>query len=170
MSAIEFPFHYETTAVLSASIDVAFDHLDDFHKLSAHMEQPSKMMMGSSMRIETDEREGRAVGAIIGMRGSVLGVRLALREVVTERLPPRRKVWKTLDTNLLVIGAYSLGFELSGGGGATTLRVFIDYELPKAGAAAWLGRLFGGAYAKWCANTMAADARRHFAASALAAR
>ena len=170
MSAHGLPFHYETTAVLNASIDAAFEHLDDFHKLSAHMEQPSGMMIGSSMHIETDEREGRAVGSVVSMRGTVLGLRLSLRERVTERLPPTRKVWRTLETDLVVIGAYSLGFELRANGGATALRVFIDYELPETGAGAWLGRLFGRAYAKWCANTMAADAARHFAAPALAAR
>ncbi len=156
-------FHYETTTTLAAPVDAAFAHLDDFHALSAHMEQSSGMMMGSRMHIETDEREGRAVGSVVRMAGTVLGMRLSLREVVTERTPPTRKVWRTLDTDLLVIGAYALGFELADRGGQTGLRVFIDYELPDRGAGRWLGLLFGPAYAKWCTRTMAADAARHFA-------
>jgi uncharacterized membrane protein len=162
-----FSFHYEKTAVLSAPIDVAFAHLDDFRKLSAHMQQSSGMMMGSAMRITTDEREGRAVGSIVSMDGTILGMRLALREIVTERTPPTRKAWRTLDTDLMVIGAYALGFELHQNGQGTVVRVFIDYDLPRNGVGRWLGRLFGGSYAKWCTETMIGDAVRHFRASAL---
>lgn len=169
MRAVEFPFHYERTVVMNAPINAAFAHLDDFHKLSAHMEQSSGMMMGSQMHIETDEREGRAVGSVVSMRGKMLGIQLSLREVVTERTPPTQKAWRTLDTDLLVIGAYSLGFELHEQGQVTNLRVFMDYDLPKAGVGRWLGRLFGRAYAKWCTETMAADAVRRFAAPASAA-
>lgn len=162
MTATTFPFHYETTATLSAPIDAAFAHLDDFHKLSAHMEKSSGMMMGSKMSIETDEREGRAVGSVVTMDGRMLGMSLSLREMVTERTPPTRKVWRTLDTDLVVIGAYELGFELRDSGPATALRVFIDYDLPQTRAGRWLGALFGRTYAKWCTETMASDAVRHF--------
>ena len=92
----------------------------------------------------------------------MLGMSLSLREVVTERAPPARKVWRTLDTDLVVIGAYQLGFELHESGPATALRVFIDYDLPKTGVGRWLGALFGGTYAKWCTEKMASDAVRHF--------
>jgi hypothetical protein len=162
VTSTAFPFHHETTAILGAPIDAAFAHLDDFHKLSAHMEKSSGMMMGSKMRIVMDEREGRAVGSVVAMDGRMLGLSLSLREVVTERTPPSRKVWRTLDTNLVVIGAYELGFELRESGAATALRVFIDYDLPKTRVRRWLGALCGRTYAKWCTEKMAADTVRHF--------
>jgi hypothetical protein len=162
MVEASLPFHHETKVVLSASVEAAFSHLDDFHKLSAHMEQSSGMMMGSKMSIAMDEHQGRAVGSIVSMSGRVLGLRLALREVVIDRIPPTRKVWRTLNTDLIVIGPYQLGFELSGNGASCTLRVFIDYALPRAGVGRWLGRLFAQIYAKWCTEKMASDAARQF--------
>lgn len=154
--------HEETSALLSAPIDSAFAYLDDFHALSAHMERRSLMMAGSRMRIETDNDGGRAVGSHVRMQGRIFGMDLALEEVVTERDAPRRKAWRTLDAKLLVIGQYELGFELTPRGEKTALRVFIDYELPRAGAARWLGRAFGPTYARWCTARMARDASKRF--------
>jgi len=160
VSGPEYPRHYERSALLACSPEAAFAHLDDFRKLSAHMEQRPGMMAGSSMTIETDEREGRAVGSTVRMRGTMLGMELALTEVVTEREPPRRKAWQTTDARLLVIGPYRLGFKLDPEVGRTRARIFIDYALPER--MRWLGRLFGGIYARWCVDRMAADAARHF--------
>lgn len=165
MAPAKLPHHYEAAARLKAQIDAAFAHLDDFHKLSAHMEQSSGMMLGSKMSIETDAAGGRAVGSLVSMSGRMLGMQLALKEVVTERSPPSRKAWRTVDSDLLVIGAYQLGFELRPDGAATGLRVFIDYDLPKSGFARWLGRAFGKTYARWCTERMVADAVRHFGAA-----
>ena len=145
--------------VLGAPLEACFAWLDDFHQLSAHMEQRSGMMAGSSMTIETDDAAGRAVGSRVRMRGRVLGVKLALTQVVTEREPPRRKAWQTIDERLLVIGNYRLGFELVPEGVGTRARIFIDYALPER---RWLGRLFGRIYARWCIRQMAADAARRF--------
>jgi len=164
LAATRLPFHHETNVMLNSSIDAAFAHLDDFHKLSAHMEKSSGMMMGSKMTIETDEGGGRAVGSTVSMDGRILGARLFLKEVVTERAPPKRKAWRTVDTDLLVIGAYELGFELRESGAATALRVFIDYDLPRKPVARLLGRVLGRTYAKWCTQKMASDAVGHFGA------
>jgi hypothetical protein len=144
--------------MLDAPVEVVFAQLDDFHKLSAHMERSSWMMLGSKMRIETDPAEGRAVGSKVRMHGQVLGVTLELEEVVTERKPPLRKSWETVDANLLVIGQYRLGFELSRRAERSALRVFIDYELPSAGPGRWLGRFPAGRYARWCVDRMVRDA------------
>ena len=163
MSGREFPLHHESSAALNAPIEAVFAHLDDFHQLSAHMEQRSGMMMGSRMTIETDTAGGRAIGSVVRMSGRMLGMRLALKEVVIERLPPSRKAWRTVDTDLLIIGAYTLGFELEPRGKTTALRVFIDYELPASRPSRWLGRLFGKRYARWCTERMVADAARRFA-------
>lgn len=160
-----FARHHESAALLNAGIDEAFAYLDDFRQLSAHMAKSSAMMLGSRMAIETDERGGRAVGSKVRMSGTMLGLSLALEEVVVEREPPRRKAWQTLDARLLVIGPYRLGFELEPAGAATRARIYVDYDLPEKAPARWLGRLFGAAYARWCTGRMAADAARHFDAS-----
>ena len=160
---MSFPFHHESSALLEASAERAFAYLDDFTALSAHMAKPSAMMMGSSMQVSTDELGGRAIGSKVRMAGRVLGMRLSLDEVVVKREPPLRKAWQTVDTRLLVIGPYRLGFELTPRGKRSALRVFIDYELPQRGAGRWLGRILGPAYARWCTRRMARDAARHFA-------
>jgi len=91
-----FARHHESSALLNASVEESFAYLDDFRQLSSHMARPSAMMAGSRMAIETDERDGRAVGSKVRMSGSMLGMRLALEEVVVEREPPLRKAWQTL--------------------------------------------------------------------------
>lgn len=163
---VQFPRHHESSVVLDASPEAAFDYLDDFRRLSAHMEAPSTMMLGSSMAIATDELKGRAVGSRIHMTGRMLGMELSLEEVVTLRNPPFMKAWQTVEASLLVIGQYRLGFSLRPEGSRSRLRVAIDYRLPESWPARWLGWLFGGIYARWCTGRMATDAVRHFASAA----
>lgn len=157
-----FPLHHESTVTLNASLEVAFAYLDDFKKLSAHMEKSSTAMMGSKMTIATDALGGRAVGSKIRMEGRMLGMTLSLEEVVTERRPPFRKTWHTVDAKLLVIGQYQLGFALTPSGHGSLLRVFIDYDLPHQGPPRLLGKLLGKTYAHWCTAQMARDAATHF--------
>ena len=158
-----FPLHHESCVALNASIETAFAYLDDFGKLSAHMEKPSGMMMGSRMTIETDERGGRAVGSRVRMVGKMMGIRLSLVEIVTERNAPLAKTWQTVDANLVVIAQYQLGFELIPTGTTCLARVFIDYALPEKAPARWLGGMFARMYARWCTGRMAADAQQYFA-------
>lgn len=162
-----FPFHHESRALLNAPVEAAFAYLDDFRKLSAHMQQSTGMMLGSKMALETDNEQGRRVGSRVRMHGAVIGVALALEEVVTERTPPLRKTWETVSVNLLVIGQYRLGFELQPKGSFSDLRVFIDYELPATRPARWFGRLLGPIYARWCTERMTADAAEHFSETKL---
>ena len=117
------------------------------------------------METELDEGRGRKVGSRIRLSGRVFGVELSVEETVTERDPPRRKIWKTTGTpKLLVIGHYRMGFELSPQGNGSMLRVFIDYVLPDRGLTRWVGRLFGRYYARWCTQQMVDDAVEHFKA------
>ncbi len=119
------------------------------------------------MKTMPDERRGKVVGSHIRMSGKILGLELSLDEVVTERQPPIRKVWETVGSpRLLVIGPYRMGFEVVPSGNGSRFRVFIDYALPPRWPARWLGRLFGGYYARWCTRTMVDDAVRQFAGSA----
>jgi hypothetical protein len=167
-----FAYHAESRGLLEASAERVFAHLDDHTRLSAHMSRRSWRMGWGRMGLHLDERAGRAVGSRIRLEGRILGVWLALEEVVTEHTPPTRKVWATVGTpQLLVIGPYRMGFALvpvgagdSGGGAdAATLTVFIDYALPDRGLSRLLGRLFGHWYARWCTERMVTDARAAFA-------
>ena len=157
-----FTFHHETHAILRTSVEAAFEHLDDFKKLSAHMERPSAMMLGSRMEICTDDSGGRSVGSHVRMNGQVMGIPVSLEEVVVEREPPLRKAWETVDAQLLVIGPYRLGFELERRGEACNLRVFIDYDWPKRGLGRFAATLFAKGYARWCTQQMVDDAAKRF--------
>ena len=156
-----FHRHEEAQALLPVAPEVAFDYLDDFRKLSAHMEQRSGMLMGSRMAIETDAEGGQAIGSVVRMHGKALGIALDLEEVVVERQPPLRKAWETRAARLAVIGNYRLGFELVPEGGRTRARIHIDYDLP-SGAARLLGIFLGRTYARWCVERMARDAEKQF--------
>jgi hypothetical protein len=140
-----------------------FAHLDDHKRLSSHMSQSSWRMGGGSMQFELDEREGKAVGSHIRLSGRILGRTLSVEEVVTEREPPARKVWETTGTpDLMVIGDYRLGFDITPDAGRSVVRIFIDYALPQSGSARVLGRVFGDWYAKWCTRQMLRDVTTHF--------
>jgi hypothetical protein len=159
---MSFAAHEEASIVVQAPPEAVFAYLDDPHSLGGHMEKPSAMMLGGSMRYAFDAAGGRAVGSVITMRGDVLGIGLGLEEVITERTSSR-KVWETRgEPRLLVIGPYRMGFDVARADGGAMLTVFIDYGLPSRGAALLLGALFGRSYARWCIERMAKDAARHF--------
>lgn len=156
--------HYETNAFVPSPVDQVFAHLDDHTRLSSHMSKSSWKMGGGRMEIDFDEAQGKRLGSRIRLAGRVFGIDLSVEEIVTEHSPPSRKVWETTASpRLLVIGHYRMGFELTPQGSGSALRVFIDYALPETAPARWLGRLFGGYYAKWCTQQMVDDAVRHFA-------
>lgn len=97
------------------------------------------------------------------MTGRIVGLKLSLDEVVTERQPPTRKAWETVGSpRLLVIGPYRMGFDVTPRGSGSQHRVFIDYALPARWPERRLGRLFGGYYARWCTQSMVADAVKQF--------
>ena len=157
--ATPLPRHHEESVLVLGTPEQVFAFVDDHARFSAHMGQSSWMMAGSRMRTEVDDGHGQRVGSHIRMTGSVLGLPLALDEVVTEREPPHRKAWRTVGTpRLLVIGEYQMGVEIEAQGEGSRLRVFIDYALPARNA--WFGWLFGGTYAKWCVAQMAEGAAR----------
>jgi hypothetical protein len=155
--------HCESTADVKAVPDAIFDYLDDHSRLSAHMSKQSWMMAGSRMFLELDGLAGRAIGSRIRLTGRVLGIRLSVEEIVTERQPPLLKVWQTTTApKLLVIGAYRMGYRIAPRGDTSTLTVFIDYELPVKWPERWFGYLFGKFYARWCVKRMGIDAAAHF--------
>ena len=160
-------YHSDSYGFVQSSVDRVFAHIDDHTRLSSHMNKPSWKMGGGHMETRFDAGRGQEVGSRIGLSGSVFGVALSVEEVVTERDPPKRKVWETSGApRLLVISRYRMGFELSPCGNGSILRVFIEYALPESAPARWLGRLFGAYYARWCTQTMVDDAVLRFASHA----
>ena len=158
------PYHNETSAAVSASAERVFALIDDHERLASHMSQSSWRMGGGRMTTVLDERRGRSVGSHIRVSGRILGLELSLDEVVTERAAPTRKVWETVGSpRLLVIGPYRMGAQITPSGIGSLLRVFIDYALPSPWPERWLGRVFGGYYARWCTRSMVNDAVREFA-------
>jgi hypothetical protein len=104
------------------------------------------------------------------MGGRFLWLDLMVEEVVTERDPPRRKVWETRGApRLVIIGGYRMGFEIEPDGTGSALCVFIDYDDPKSWAGRVLGALFAPLYARWCVERMAKDAQLFFAQDRTAA-
>ena len=164
MTDDRYPIHHRSEVDVAADAQRLFAHLDDHRRLASHMEKPSLMMAGATLRVETDELKGQAVGSVIRVNGRVLGLGLAVEEVVTERAPPLRKTWETRgEPRLLVIGAYRMGFTIAALGARSRLVVFIDYQLPPRGFARGLALLFGRTYAAWCTRRMATDAVAAFA-------
>ena len=158
-----FPFHHESTGPANASVEQVFAFLDDPKALAAHMGESSMMMLGARMSIDVDADGGRVIGSKVRMQGRVLGVRISLEEVITQRQVPAMKVWETIGTpRLLVISHYRMGFELTRSGASSLVRVFIDYSLPIKPPGSWLGRLLGAGYARWCTKQMVTGAARHF--------
>jgi hypothetical protein len=156
------PRHAEARAALAATPQLVFDRLDDPTLLGAHMSGSSLMMGGGRMTYQFDAGGGRAVGSHIHMGGRAFGLELSLDEVIAERDPPRRKLWRTVgEPRLLVIGAYEMGFEITPADGGAMLRVWIDFEPPARG----IGRLvpaLAAAYARWCVEQMVGDAAQYF--------
>jgi hypothetical protein len=141
----------------------AFDFLDNQSNLSAHMGKKSWMMLGSTMDIFMDERRTREVGSQFGFKGSIAGVPLFVREVVTFRQPPQSKRWKTVEEPVLwVIGAYEMYFEIRPETRGTSLTVGIEYDRPLRGFPRFLSIFFHRAYARWCTKKMVVDAQHHF--------
>ena len=157
--------HREATAFIAGPLESVFAFVDDHSRLSSHMSQSSWMLGGGSMHAELDDRKGQAVGSHIRLTGSAFGVRLFLDEVVTRREPPTRKEWATVGAlQLIVIGAYTMGVEISAEAAGSRLRVFIDYDLPIGPMTRWLGVCFAGLYARWCVSQMLSDVAQRFAA------
>ncbi len=154
--------HREAAAFIPTTPQDLFARLDDQTRLAEHMAKPSMMMGGGRMTYDFDAGRGQAVGSHIRMGGQAFGLDLFVDEVVTERDPPRRKVWRTVgQPRLLVIDGYEMGFEIAATATGSRLRVWIDYEPTLQRPGRWLPSL-ADAYARWCVRRMTADASNAF--------
>jgi hypothetical protein len=150
---------YASSALVSAAPEAVFARLDDQTRLAAHMQRSSAMMGGGRMAYAFDECRGQAVGSHIHMTGAVFGLRLEVDEVVTERTPPTRKVWRTTGApRLLVISSYEMGFALSPEAQRTRLEVWIDYDISPRPLGCLLATWLSALYARWCIRRMVGDA------------
>ncbi len=154
--------HYEASVTINAPAEDLFAYVDDHARFSSHMSQSSWMMGGGSMEVSVDEGRGQRAGSHIRLSGKVFGMKLSLDEVVTRHDPPRGKTWETVgELRLLVVGHYRMSIEIEPRDRSSVLRVAIDYDLPPKNA--WMGRLFGKTYAKYCVRQMVKGAQGHFA-------
>lgn len=159
-----FDQHYSHAAVeFDAPAQQVFAQADEHALLASYMTRRSWMTGGGRMSIQSDTGRGKQVGSRLQLEGRMFGIRLAVEEVVTEYLPPHRKVWQTVGTpRLLVVASYRMGFNVTRLPQTTRLEVFIDYSLPKSAGTRWLGVLFGTCYARWCTRKMAMDLAAQF--------
>ncbi|MBC7657290.1 MAG: SRPBCC family protein [Frankiaceae bacterium] len=158
-----FPFHHESSGPANAPVEQVSAFLDDPQALAAHMGESSMMMPGSSMSIDVDAGGGQEIGSKVRMQGRMLGLRLSLEEVITEREAPAMKVWETIGTpKLLAMSHYRMGFELTRNDASSLVRVFIDYSLPIKPPGSWIGHWQGAVFARWCTKQMVMGAARHF--------
>lgn len=157
------PRQYKESTTIAAPADAVFLYADDHRNFSSHMNKSSWMMAGSKMETELDAGEGRRVGSHIRMSGKVFGIDLFLDEVVTLHEPLYHKAWQTIgDIHLLIIGQYTMGFDITQERGACRFTVFIDYDLPQSPMGRLLGYMLGGIYARWCVRQMLGGVIQHF--------
>jgi hypothetical protein len=153
--------HKEASAPIAASPEKVFARLDDQTRLGEHMARPSMMMGGGRMTYAFDAGRGQAIGSHIRMGGKAFGLDLELDEVVTERNPPSRKVWRTVGApKLVIIGSYVMGFDVAPTPTGSRLKVWIDYALPSRGPGRWLPAM-ADFYGHWCVEQMVKDAVTH---------
>lgn len=150
----KFLKHYEESVTISTTAKNLFDFVDDHNNFSSHMNKPSLMMGGGKMTTKMDQGNGKSVGSHIYLKGKAFGIEIYLDEIVTKHDQPRYKEWETVgEPKLLIIGKYRMGLEIKETQGQSSLRVFIDYDLP-SGMTRIIGILLGDSYARWCVRQM----------------
>ncbi len=139
--------------------------VDDHARFSSHMNRSSWAMGGGRMELKLDDGEGRRKGSHLRMKGKAFGISLYLDEVITEYRPPRAKAWETAgNPKLLIVGNYRMRVLIDPARNESRISVSIEYDLPPVHK--WLGRLFGGQYARWCVDQMVAGVAERFQGTA----
>lgn len=162
-----FAAHYEKQTTVDAPAELVFEYLDDFERLGAHMTRSSWMMAGSKMSYEFDNGKGRRLDSHVRLIGSFLGLKLEIDERVIDRAPAQSKAWQTTGTpRMLILAQYRMGFSLWSLPHGCRVTAFIDYSLPARGFGRVLGRVAGGAYARWCVRNVLDQAAAQFGIAA----
>jgi hypothetical protein len=163
MTRKEYQKHFEEMVEVAADANSVFNYADNPLNFSSHMSKSSWMMGGSKMETKTDDGKGQRLGSHIMMKGNIFGINLFLNEVIIQHEPPNKKAWETVGKiNLAVIDHYKLGFEVTPTNNYSSLKVYIDYNLPNTWKTRWLGVLLGEMYAKWCVRQMSQEVKKHF--------
>lgn len=159
----EIRHRFDYSAGIAATPQEVFNYLDDPRRIGAHMSEGSLMMLGGTMQYRLDEGRGKEVGSVIRLSGRMMGLAVHVEEVITERVPPARKIWETVGAQrMIIIQDYRLGFEIASTASGTELRGFIDYTLPRGVVGRLLGSLAGPFYARWCVQRMVEGTRHNF--------
>lgn len=157
--------HFQAGASVAATPEALFAWLDDQARVGGHMGRRSPMMGGGRMAYTFDAKKGQAIGSRFSLSGTAFGLRLSVEQIVADRTPPWRKVWRTIGApRLFVIGGYSIGFEILPRQSDVQLRIWIDYDPPSRGWARHVPAL-ASLYARWCVRRMVDDAVGHFGRS-----
>jgi hypothetical protein len=155
--------HFEADAFINASDTDVFAFVDGHAQLSGHMTKASWMMGGGRMDMAVDSGRFQQLGSHLRLTGRAFGASIFLDEVVTRYQPPGVKTWETVGVpKLLVIGEYRMGLSITPEKEGCTLRIFIDYDIPKHGITRVLGYFFASIYARWCVRSMLRDVRASF--------
>ena len=162
-TAVLLPYHEQVDVMVAAPRQQVFDFIDDPKHLAGHMSKPSWRMAGSTMDLTTDAHGGRRTGSRMRLAGRMLGMRLVVETVVTERDPPVRKAWETSrEPKLIVIGPYRMSATIDRMPAQSRVALRIDYALPgtrRDAVTSWLARR----YARWCVRRMASEVAAAFA-------
>ena len=153
--------HYEDSTPAAGLPREVFDFIDNPNNLAMHMEIPSPLMGGGSVKTIIGAGEAKTIGSHIRMSGKAFGIPIFLDEAITRREPPRIKSWKTTgDINLVVIGHYEMTVKTEDFQGKSKVTGSINWQLPDRNK--WLGYMFGGLYARWCIGMMLKSVRERF--------
>src|SRR4029450_6513710 len=123
------------TVEIRAPAEAVFAHVDDIRNLGWHMTGKSSMaMMGSRLKLEILSDQPTGLGAPSRSPGTAVGLSIAFSESVTEYLPPREKVWRTIgEPRLLIIASYEMRVAIERlSPSSSRLTISIAYELPRS--------------------------------------
>lgn len=145
---------------INAPADVVFRHVDDIRNTGMHMTESSMPMMGGALALEVLSPNPLGLGATYRMHGKVMGMTIDFTETVTEWVPNRKRVWKTIgEPKLIIMGGYEMSFLVEPVGGGSRLTFGISYDLPESFFGRILGWLLGNWYGRWCLRNMCRDAK-----------
>ena len=141
--------------------DKVFAYMDDINNVGWHMSGEGAMpMMGSRLQLEViDDSEG--IGATYRWKGSVMGMAIDIKEIVTNWTAGREKTWRTIEKpKMIVMSDYTMHLLLTPIERGTDVLFEIDYSLPKTPWGWMIGKLLARKYAKWCLQRACNDAKK----------
>ena len=85
------------SVTIEAPAERVFAYVDDIRNLARHMSESRSMpMMGSKLKLEIMTPEPTGVGAVYRYSGRMMGLTIDFSETVTNYVPGREKVWRTI--------------------------------------------------------------------------